>query len=81
MHNEAPGIVVPEHVQERYRRAGADARTVGGELGLELLAAARELAQGAYVIAPFRAPMNVVEFLPERSPAQPAAQDPVETGS
>ena len=76
MHNEAPGIVVPEHVQERYRRAGADARTVGGELGLELLARARELAQGAYVIAPFRAPMNIVEFL-----SQPSAQDPVETGS
>jgi methionine synthase / methylenetetrahydrofolate reductase(NADPH) len=76
MHNEAPGIVVPEHVQERYRSAGADARTVGGELGLELLARARELAQGAYVIAPFRAPMNIVEFLP-----QPSAQDPVETGS
>jgi methionine synthase / methylenetetrahydrofolate reductase(NADPH) len=81
MHNEAPGIVVPEHVQERYRRAGADARTVGGELGLELLAAARELAQGAYVIAPFRAPMNVVDFLPERPTSQPAAHDPVETGS
>jgi homocysteine S-methyltransferase len=74
-HNETPGIVVPEHVQERYRRAGADARRVGGELGLELLAGARELASGAYVVAPFRAPMNVVEFLP-----QPAAQDPVETG-
>jgi hypothetical protein len=28
------------------------------------------------VIAPFRAPMNIVEFLP-----QPSAQDPVETGS
>jgi hypothetical protein len=63
-------------VQERYRRAGADARTVGGELGLELLARTHELAQGAYVIAPFRAPMNIVEFLP-----QPSAQDPVETGS
>jgi len=76
MHNEAPGIVVPEHVQERYRNAGADARRVGGELGLELLARAHELAQGAYVIAPFRAPMNIVEFLPH-----PSAQDPVETGS
>jgi len=75
MHNEAPGIVVPEHVQERYRAAGAEARRVGGELGLELLAGARELAHGAYVIAPFRAPLNVVEFLP-----QPAAQSPVETG-
>ena len=78
MHNEAPGIVVPEHVQERYRSAGADARAVGGALGLELLAAAREQAQGAYVIAPFRAPLNIVDFLPA---AQPAAQDPVETGS
>jgi methionine synthase I (cobalamin-dependent)/5,10-methylenetetrahydrofolate reductase len=74
-HNETPGIVVPEHVLERYRAAGADARRVGGELGLELLAGARELAAGAYVVAPFRVPMNVVEFLP-----QPAAQDPVETG-
>jgi methionine synthase / methylenetetrahydrofolate reductase (NADH) len=75
-HNETPGIVVPEHVQERYRSAGAEARRVGGELGLELLAGARELASGAYVVAPFRAPMNVVDFLP-----QPAAHDPVETGS
>src|SRR4051812_38427725 len=74
-HNETPGIVVPEHVQERYRAAGSEARRVGGELGLELLAASRELAHGAYVVAPFRAPMNVLDFLP-----QPAAQDPVETG-
>jgi homocysteine S-methyltransferase len=78
MHNETPGLVVQEHVQERYRAAGADARRVGGELGLELLEGARELANGACVIAPFRAPMNVVDFLPER---QPAAQAPVETGS
>jgi hypothetical protein len=62
-------------VQERYRAAGSETRRVGGELGLELLAASRELAHGAYVVAPFRAPMNVLDFLP-----QPAAQDPVETG-
>jgi methionine synthase I (cobalamin-dependent)/5,10-methylenetetrahydrofolate reductase len=77
VHNETPGIVVPEHVQERYRRAGANAREVGGELGLELLDAARELAQGVYVVAPFRTPMNVVDFLPE---LQPEAQAPVDTG-
>ena len=77
VHNEAPGIVVPKHVQERYRRAGASAREVGGELGHELLEAARELAQGVYVVAPFRAPMNVVDFLPE---LQPDAHAPVDTG-
>jgi methionine synthase I (cobalamin-dependent)/5,10-methylenetetrahydrofolate reductase len=76
VHNETPGMVVPEHVQERYRRAGANAREVGGELGHELIDAAREVADGVYVMAPFRVPMNVVDFLPE---LQPDAQDPVDT--
>ena len=79
MHNETPGIVVPEHVQERYRRAGANAREVGGQLGHELLDAARDVAQGVYVMAPFRTPMNVVDFLPELD--QPGAQAPVETAA
>jgi len=74
VHNETPGIVVPVEVQERYRRAGASAREVGGELGLELIEGARRLAHGVYVMAPFRAPMNVVDFLPQ------LAQAPVETG-
>jgi len=65
VHNETPGMVVPQHVQDRYRRAGADAREVGGELGHELIAAARDVAAGVYVMAPFRVPMNVVDFLPE----------------
>jgi methionine synthase / methylenetetrahydrofolate reductase(NADPH) len=76
MHNEAPGMVVPDHVQERYRRAGANAREVGGELGHELIEHARVVADGVYVVAPFRVPMNVVDFLPE---LQPDAQEPVDT--
>jgi homocysteine S-methyltransferase len=76
MHNEAPGMVVPEHVQERYRRAGPAAREVGGQLGHELIAGARELAAGVYVVAPFRRPLAVVDFLPELHPVQ----EPVETG-
>ena len=74
MHNETPGMVVPDDVQERYRRAGSGAREVGGQLGLELIEGARSLAHGVYVVAPFRAPMNVVDFLPQ------GAQEPVETG-
>ncbi len=65
VHNEVPGIVVPESVQERYAAPGADAREVGRELGQELIAHAREFAQGVYVMAPFRQPLNVVELLPE----------------
>jgi homocysteine S-methyltransferase len=77
MHNEGPGMVVPEHVQERYRAAGAKARDVGGQLGLELIEGARELASGVYVVAPFRQPLNVVDFLPA---LHGAAQSPVDTG-
>jgi homocysteine S-methyltransferase len=65
VHNEVPGIVVPEHVQERYRAAGRGAREVGLALGQELIEGARELASGAYVVAPFRRPLDVVGLLPE----------------
>ncbi|HSC92585.1 MAG TPA: bifunctional homocysteine S-methyltransferase/methylenetetrahydrofolate reductase [Gaiellaceae bacterium] len=63
LHNEVPGIVVPEPVQERLRAAGADARAVGLELARELLAESREKAAGVYVVAPFRQPLGVLELL------------------
>jgi homocysteine S-methyltransferase len=65
VHNEVPGIVVPDDVQERYRVAGAGARDVGLALGRELIEGARERASGVYVVAPFRRPLDVVELLPE----------------
>ena len=64
VHNEVPGIVVPEHVQERYRAAGPAARDVGLALGQELIEGARAVAGGVYVVAPFRRPLDVVELLP-----------------
>jgi homocysteine S-methyltransferase len=63
VHNETPGIVVPEHVQERYRAAGSDAARVGVELAHELIAQARRLAAGVYVVAPFRRPSMLLELL------------------
>ena len=63
VHNETPGIVVPEHVQERYRDAGASAADVGAELVRELVADARRLAAGVYVVAPFRRPLGVLDLL------------------
>jgi methionine synthase / methylenetetrahydrofolate reductase (NADH) len=74
MHNEMPGLVVPDHVLERYRVAGPAARDVGLALGNELIEGARSAAQGVYVMAPFRAPMSVVDLLPQ------PAHEPVETG-
>ena len=63
VHNETPGIVVPEHVQERYRRAGPKAGRVGVELVLELIERAREVAAGVYVVAPFRRPLGVLDVI------------------
>jgi methionine synthase / methylenetetrahydrofolate reductase(NADPH) len=62
IHNEVPGIVVPEHVQRRLLDAGAAAPEVGLELARELLAASREQAAGVYVVAPFRRPLGVLDL-------------------
>ena len=63
VHNETPGIVVPDHVQERYRKAGAAAAEVGDELARELIGEARTVSQGMYVVAPFRQPLGVLDLL------------------
>ena len=63
VHNEVPGIVVPDPVQERLRAAGADAGEVGRELARELIAESREKAAGVYVVAPFRRPLGILDVL------------------
>jgi homocysteine S-methyltransferase len=63
LHNEVPGIVVPEPVQEALRRAGAQAPEVGLELARSLLEEAREKAAGVYVIPPFKQPEAALDLL------------------
>src|SRR6266542_807186 len=63
LHNEVPGITVPEPVQERLRRAGANAPEEGLRIARELYEAARERAAGAYVIPPFKQPEAALEVL------------------
>lgn len=63
LHNEVPGIVVPEHVQERLRRAGAGAAAEGLAVARELYAEARDKAAGVYVIPPFKQPEAALEVL------------------
>jgi homocysteine S-methyltransferase len=63
LHNEVPGIVVPQHLQDALEAAGANAADVGFAHSRELIDAARELAAGVYVVAPFRSPLRVLELL------------------
>ena len=63
LHNEVPGIVVPDPLQEQLRDAGPREREVGFAHARELLAAVRELAAGVYVVAPYRQPLSVLDLL------------------
>jgi methionine synthase I (cobalamin-dependent)/5,10-methylenetetrahydrofolate reductase len=62
LHNEVPGIVVPEHVQARLRDAGPNAAEEGLALARELLATSRERAAGVYLIPPFRQPLAALDL-------------------
>jgi 5,10-methylenetetrahydrofolate reductase len=63
IHNEVPGIVVPEPVQERLRKAGSDAAEEGKALARELIEQTREQAAGVYLVAPFRRPLGILDVL------------------
>lgn len=53
LHNEVPGIQVPDHIQRRMSEAGEDGRQVGIQLAIELLSELRGLTQGVYLMPPF----------------------------
>ena len=62
LHNEVPGIVVPEHVQRRLLDAGPAAGETGLAIARELLEASRERAAGVYLIPPFRQPHAALDL-------------------
>jgi homocysteine S-methyltransferase len=63
LHNEVPGIVVPEEIQRRLEQAGANAAAEGLALARELYAQAREQVAGVYVIPPFKQPEAALDLL------------------
>lgn len=63
LHNEVPGISVPERVLATLHDAGPDAPTVGLELARELVERSRARAAGIYVIPPFKQPLAALELL------------------
>ena len=63
LHNEVPGIIVPERIQDALRDAGPDGPQVGMELARGLVEASRSRAAGVYLVAPFRRPLGILELL------------------
>ena len=50
LHNEVPGIIIPEEVRARMRAAGERGHEEGLKLAQELLSAARSMVQGVYLM-------------------------------
>jgi len=55
LHNEVPGMSIPDDIRERMRVAGSGERAQleGVKIAQEATLAARELAQGVYIMPPF----------------------------
>ncbi|MBE2195467.1 MAG: bifunctional homocysteine S-methyltransferase/methylenetetrahydrofolate reductase [Anaerolinea sp.] len=53
LHNEVPGVDIPEAIRERVNAAGEVAPTVGVEIAAQILRDLNGMVQGAYLIPPF----------------------------
>jgi homocysteine S-methyltransferase len=62
LHNEVPGISVPDHVLAALEAAGPDAPAAGLELARELVGSTRSRAHGIYVIPPFKQPLAALDL-------------------
>lgn len=55
LHNEVPGMRIPEEIRERMRAAGGgtEGRAEGVKIAREMLLAVKDRVQGAYIMPPF----------------------------
>jgi homocysteine S-methyltransferase len=53
LHNEVPGIMIPEDMQQRLKTAGDLAPVEGVRLAIELIEAIKSWASGVYLMPPF----------------------------
>ena len=52
LHNEVPGILIPEHIRARMEAANETARE-GVKIAIELIEQIRPWASGVYLMPPF----------------------------
>jgi methionine synthase I (cobalamin-dependent)/5,10-methylenetetrahydrofolate reductase len=54
LHNEIPGMTIPESIREQLRNAGDKAPVAGIQLSKDFLREARHLVSGVYLMPPFK---------------------------
>jgi 5,10-methylenetetrahydrofolate reductase len=76
LHNEVPGIVIPEFVLSRMHDAGAEGRQAGVEMAQEILQYAHSKYAGSYLMPSFgryELCASVLDVLPQFAPSGVAA--------
>lgn len=53
LHNEVPGITIPQHIRDAMDKAGEDGARVGAELAEELMEEIRSICSGVYIVPSF----------------------------
>ena len=70
LHNEIPGMAIPENIREEFRHAGAKAQSLGIDIAVAFLREARSHVAGVYLMPPFKKYEIVPEIL-ERADLTP----------
>ena len=65
LHEQVPGIQIPDETRERMRRAGEGAMAEGMAVARDMLAAAKARAQGVYVVPSFGRYELIAELVAE----------------
>ena len=79
MHNEVPGVFIPDAIRERMRRAGERGPTEGLAMARDLILSLKEKIQGIYIMPPFQRyylAAEIIESL-KPEPAEPLQRAPV----
>jgi len=63
LHNEVPGISIPDQVRRELQQAGDDALRIGLEHAARLVEQARPIVAGVYVVGSFGKYEPVADFV------------------
>jgi 5,10-methylenetetrahydrofolate reductase len=77
LHNEVPGIFIPEALRDQLRRAGDHATQTGIAMATDLILSLKDKIQGVYIMPPFQRyylAAEIIERLQPEVAAMPALE-------
>lgn len=63
LHNEIPGIHIPDSIREKFRTAGKNSALLGVQIAADFLREAKHMVAGAYMLPPFKQYQIAIEIM------------------